>query len=76
LYSNEVVLMLQAATVALTATVPDILTVAPDANSATCMSFHAFGIAALIYLAVSFALVAAFRRAERYWLAYLAAGRH
>jgi histidine transport system permease protein len=76
LYSNEVILMLHATTVAFTATVPDILKVARDANSATYMSFQAFGIAALIYLAVSFALVAAFRRAERRWLAYLAVGRH
>ncbi|KVC80299.1 amino acid ABC transporter permease [Burkholderia ubonensis] len=76
LYSNEVILMLHATTVAFTATVPDILKVARDANSATYMAFQSFGIAALIYLAVSFALVAAFRRAERHWLAYLAAGRH
>ena len=76
LYSNEVILMLHATTVAFTATVPDILKVARDANSATYMSFQAFGIAALIYLAVSFALVAAFRRAEQRWLAYLAVGRH
>ncbi|WP_049098258.1 histidine ABC transporter permease HisM, partial [Burkholderia cepacia] len=76
LYSNEVILMLHATTVAFTATVPDILKVARDANSATYMAFQSFGIAALIYLAVSFALVAAFRRAERHWLAYLAAARH
>jgi histidine transport system permease protein len=76
LYSNEVILMLHATTVAFTATVPDVLKVARDANSATYMSFQAFGIAALIYLAVSFALVAAFRRAERHWLAYLAVSRH
>lgn len=76
LYSNEVILMLHATTVAFTATVPDILKVARDANSTTYMAFQSFGIAALIYLAVSFALVAVFRRAERHWLAYLAAGRH
>jgi histidine transport system permease protein len=76
LYSNEVILMLHATTVAFTATVPDVLKVARDANSATYMAFQSFGIAALIYLAVSFALVAGFRRAERHWLAYLAAGRH
>ncbi len=71
LYSNEVILMLHATTVAFTATVPDILKIARDANSATYMSFQAFGIAALLYLAISFALVALFRRAERRWLAYL-----
>ncbi len=75
LYSNEVILMLHATTIAFTATVPDVLKVARDANSATYMSFQAFGVAALIYLAVSFALVAAFRRAERHWLAYLAPAR-
>ncbi|NRO98776.1 ABC transporter permease subunit [Paraburkholderia sp. NMBU_R16] len=71
LYSNEVILMLHATTVAFTATVPDILKIARDVNSATYMSFHAFGIAALLYLAISFALVGLFRRAEQHWLAYL-----
>jgi histidine transport system permease protein len=71
LYSNEVILMLHATTVAFTATVPDILKIARDVNSATYMSFHAFGIAALLYLAISFALVGLFRRAEKHWLAYL-----
>jgi histidine transport system permease protein len=45
LYSNEVILMLHATTVAFTATVPDILKIARDVNSATYMSFQ-FGIAA------------------------------
>ncbi|KAB0637540.1 ABC transporter permease [Burkholderia latens] len=71
LYSNEVILMLHATTVAFTATVPDILKIARDVNSATYMSFHAFGIAALLYLVISFTLVWVFRQAERRWLAYL-----
>jgi histidine transport system permease protein len=71
LYSNEVILMLHATTVAFTATVPDILKIARDVNSATYMSFQAFGIAALLYLVISFALVGLFRRAEKLWLAYL-----
>ncbi|MFP3503221.1 ABC transporter permease [Burkholderia sp. SIMBA_062] len=71
LYSNEVILMLHATTVAFTATVPDILKIARDVNSATYMSFHAFGIAALLYLTISFMLVWLFRQAERRWLAYL-----
>jgi histidine transport system permease protein len=71
LYSNEVILMLHATTVAFTATVPDILKIARDVNSATYMSFEAFGIAALLYLGISFALVGLFRRAEKHWLAYL-----
>lgn len=70
-YSNEVILMLHATSLAFTATVPDILKVARDANAATYKSFEAFGIAGLMYLCVTFALVALFRRAERKWLAHL-----
>ncbi|WP_028535634.1 ABC transporter permease [Paludibacterium yongneupense] len=70
-YSNEVILMLHATTVAFTATVPDILKVARDANSATYDSFDAFGLAALLYLCITFVLVALFRRAERKLLAHL-----
>ena len=76
LYGNEVILMLHATSVAFTATVPDILKVARDANAATYASFQSFGIAALLYLAVSFALVAIFQRAERRWLAYLMVRPH
>lgn len=70
-YSNEVILMLHATTVAFTATVPDILKVARDANSATYMTFQSFGIAAVLYLAITFTLVGLFRLAERRWLAFL-----
>ncbi|EXF93243.1 histidine/lysine/arginine/ornithine ABC transporter permease HisM [Pseudomonas fluorescens HK44] len=70
-YSNEVILMLHATSVAFTATIPDILKVARDANAATFMTFQAFGIAGLLYLALSFGLVGAFRLAERRWLSFL-----
>ena len=70
-YGNEVILMLHSTTVAFTATVPDILKVARDANSATFLTFQSFSIAALIYLTVTFALVGLFRLAERRWLAFL-----
>lgn len=70
-YSNEVILMLHSTTVAFTATVPDILKVARDANSATFLTFQSFGTAAIIYLCVTFALVGLFRLAERRWLAFL-----
>lgn len=70
-YSNEVILMLHATTVAFTATVPDILKVARDVNAATYDSFNAFGLAALIYLCITFVLVALFRKAESKWLAHL-----
>ncbi|MBK5351748.1 ABC transporter permease [Pseudomonas sp. TH41] len=70
-YSNEVILMLHSTTLAFTATVPDILKIARDANSATFLTFQSFGIAAAIYLAVSFSLVGSFRLAERRWLSFL-----
>jgi len=70
-YSNEVILMLHATTVAFTATVPDILKVARDVNSATYASFEAFGIAALLYACIAFVLVWMFRRFEMHWLAFL-----
>ncbi|RFD32539.1 amino acid ABC transporter permease [Pseudomonas sp. GL93] len=70
-YSNEVILMLHATTIAFTATVPDILKIARDANSATFLTFQSFGIAAAIYLAITFILVGLFRLAERRWLSFL-----
>jgi histidine transport system permease protein len=70
-YSNEVILVLHATSLAFTVTVPDILKIARDANSATYQSFAAFGSAALIYLCLSFVLVFLFKRAERRWLAHL-----
>lgn len=70
-YGNEVILMLHATSLAFTATVPDILKVARDANAATFMTFQAFGIAALLYLLLSFLLVGLFRLAERRWMTFL-----
>jgi len=70
-YSNEVILMLHATTVAFTATVPDILKVARDVNSATYASFEAFGIAAALYAAIALTLVWLFRKGEARWLAFL-----
>ncbi len=70
-YSNEVILMLHATTLAFTATVPDILKVANDAYSATYNPFASFTAAAVIYLCISFTLIFAFRRAERHFLAFL-----
>lgn len=71
-YSNEVILMLHATTLAFTATVPDILKVTRDVNSATYMSFQAYGVAAIIYAAVVFSLIWMFRKLEARWLVYLA----
>lgn len=70
-YGNEVILMLHATSLAFTATVPDILKIARDANAATFMTFQAFGIAALLYMLLSFLLVGLFRLAERRWMTFL-----
>lgn len=70
-YSNEVILMLHATTLAFTATVPDLLKVANDAYSATYNPFASFSTVALIYLCVSFSLIFAFRKAEQHFLAFL-----
>lgn len=75
-YGNEVILMLHATTVAFTATVPDILKVARDVNSATYASFEAFGIAAALYATIAFMLVWLFRRGELRWLAFMKPQAH
>ncbi|UVJ45594.1 ABC transporter permease [Pseudomonas sp. LS1212] len=74
-YSNEAILMLHATSLAFTATIGDILKVARDANAATFLTFQSFGIAALLYMLLSFALVGAFRLAERRWMTFLAPTR-
>jgi len=70
-YSNEVILMLHATTLAATATVPDLLKVARNASSEYYLPFVAYGIAAALYLCISSTLIWFFRKAERKWLAYL-----
>jgi histidine transport system permease protein len=70
-YSNEVILMLHATTLAATATVPDILKVARNASSDYYLPFVAYSIAAVLYLCISFTLIWLFRKAEDRWLAYL-----
>ncbi|AIR71324.1 MULTISPECIES: ABC transporter permease [Dickeya] len=70
-YSNEVILMLHSTALAFTVTVPDLLKVARDINAATYKPFYAFGIAGVMYLAVSFVLISLFRKAERRWLRHL-----
>ncbi|WHZ41892.1 ABC transporter permease [Rahnella bonaserana] len=70
-YSNEVILMLHSTALAFTATVPDVLKIARDINSATYQPFYAFGIAAVIYLCVSFVLIGLFRKAEKRWLVHV-----
>jgi histidine transport system permease protein len=75
-FSNEVILMLHSTSVAFTATVPDLLKIARDVNSATYASFTAFGIAGVLYAASAFLLIWLFRRGELHWLAYLQPRTH
>lgn len=75
-YSNEVILMLHSTTLAFTATVPDLLKVARDVNSATYSTFEAFGLAAVLYALMVFGLVWLFRRCEMRWLAFLKPQAH
>ena len=75
-YSNEVILMLHATSLAFTATVPDILKVARDANAATYLTFASYGTAAILYMCVSFILVALFRKLEKRTLGFLGYGQH
>lgn len=69
-YSNEIIFMLHSTALAFTATVPDVLKVARDIYADTYQPFHAFGIAAIIYLCVSFTLIFCFKKLEQHWLAY------
>jgi histidine transport system permease protein len=68
---NEVILMLHSTTLAFTATIPDLMKVTRDVNSATYASFSAFGIAAGLYATVAFTLVWAFRKLEERGLSFL-----
>lgn len=70
-YSNEVIIVLHATSIAFTATVPELLKVARDVNSATYASFSAFGIAGIFYAVIAAILVLIFRRLEKRWLAFL-----
>ena len=75
-YSNEVVMMMHATSLAFTATVPEILKVARDVNSATYQAFNAFGIAAVLYACLAFVMIWGFRRMEARWLSYLKPQQH
>lgn len=72
-YSNEVVMMLHATSLA--STVPamtDLTAAASRIYSDYYLPFEAYLAAAAVYLLCTFALVGMFRLAERRWLAYLA----
>jgi len=70
-YGNEVVLMLHATSLASIVTLLDLTGAARDVNSRFFLPFPAFITAALFYLAITFVLVALFRRAEARWTRHL-----
>ncbi|HWH84971.1 MAG TPA: ABC transporter permease [Burkholderiaceae bacterium] len=70
-YSNEAIMMLHGTSLASIVTLLDLTGAAREMNSRTYLPFEAFVTAALAYLALTFVLVALFRRAEARWLDYL-----
>ncbi len=70
-YSNEVIYLMHATSLAFVVTVKDVMAVARDANANTFRSFESFGLAALLYLLTSLALLLLFRQAEKRWLVHL-----
>ncbi|TED27314.1 ABC transporter permease [Pseudomonas aeruginosa] len=71
-YSNEVIMMLQATSLASIVTLVDITGAARTVYSQYYLPFEAFITAGLFYLCLTFILVRLFKLAERRWLAYLA----
>ena len=70
-YSNEAIMMLHGTSLASIVTLLDLTGAARELNSRFYLPFEAFITAALFYLALTFVLVALFRRAEHRWLAHL-----
>ena len=70
-YSNEIIFMLHGTAIASTVTLMDLTGAARNAYSQFFAPFEAFVFAGLIYLCITFALVALFRVAELRWLAHL-----
>ncbi|MGV8605076.1 amino acid ABC transporter permease, partial [Pseudomonas aeruginosa] len=70
-FRMDVIRMLHSTSVAFPATVPDLLKVARDVNSATYSPFLSFGLAGALSAGTAFLLIWLFRRVELRWLAYL-----
>ncbi|MBL8512976.1 MAG: ABC transporter permease [Betaproteobacteria bacterium] len=71
-YSNEVIMMLHATSLASLVTLVDLTGAARDTYSRTYLPFEAYLTAGLAYLGLTLILVHAFRRAEARWLKHLA----
>ena len=74
-YSNEVVGMMHATAIASTVTLVDVTRVARDVCASHLLPAEAFGTAAVIYFALTFSLVGAFKLLERRFLRHLATER-
>ncbi len=70
-YSNEVILMLHGSAVASVVTIVDITGVGDLVNARYYAPYEAFLTAAAFYMALTFAIVGAFRLLERSWYAHL-----
>jgi arginine/ornithine transport system permease protein len=71
-YSNEVILMLQGSSIASAVTLMDLTGAGRSIYSEYYAPFEAFIFIGLVYMAMTFALVAIFKRLEKRYLAYLA----
>jgi arginine/ornithine transport system permease protein len=74
-YSNEVVGMMHATAIASTVTLVDVTRVARDVYANHLLPAEAFGTAAVIYFALTFSMVGAFKLLERRFLRHLAPAR-
>lgn len=70
-YGNEVVSMMHATSIASTVTLVDVTRVARDVYANHLLPLEAFGMAALIYFSLTFAMVGGFRLLERHFLRHL-----
>jgi arginine/ornithine transport system permease protein len=70
-YSNEVVGMMHATSIASTVTLVDVTRVARDVYANHLLPVEAFGMAAVIYFTLTFTLVGTFKLLERHFLRHL-----
>lgn len=70
-YSNEAIMMLHGTSLASIVTLLDLTGAAREVNSRHFLPFEAFVTAGAFYLALTFMLIALFRRAEARWLGHL-----
>ena len=70
-YGNEVVFMLHGSVVASVITIQDILGVGRTVNARYYVAYEGFLTAAVLYMAITLALVLIFRGLERRYLGYL-----